>query len=87
MQLCQASDGTGKITIIWFNQPFLVKMLIGKKNVKFSGKVNFFGQKLAIISPDYEIGEKSIHTARLVLFTLKRQVYHQSGYDQEYFLF
>jgi ATP-dependent DNA helicase RecG len=60
----------GKITVIWFNQPFLIKTLYPGKLVSLSGKVGFFNRKLCLTSPDYEIlsDEKThtLHTGRLV---------------------
>lgn len=69
IQLAQLSDTTGTIDVVWFNQPFLVRNI--KKNLKISlsGKVDWFGKKKSLISPDYELireGHDTIHTGRLV---------------------
>jgi ATP-dependent DNA helicase RecG len=64
------SDQTGKIKVIWFNQPFLTKILKPGDKVYFSGKVesDFYG--LQMTNPSYEkisLWEKeAIHTGRLV---------------------
>lgn len=70
MQIGSVEDPTGKITVLWFNQPFLVKTLYPGRLVSLSGKVGFFGRKLTLSSPDYEFLEDeesvTMHTGRLV---------------------
>src|SRR3990172_7751422 len=70
MQIGSVEDDTGKITVVWFNQPFLVKTLYPGRAVSLSGKVGFFSRKLCLTSPDYELlGEMqkpTVHTGRLV---------------------
>jgi ATP-dependent DNA helicase RecG len=70
MQIGSVEDETGKLTVVWFNQPFLVRMLYPGKLVSLSGKVGFFNKKLCLSAPDYEILEEeegqTFHTGRLV---------------------
>ena len=70
MQIGSVEDATGKITVVWFNQPFLIKTLYPGRAVSLSGKVGWFSRKLCMSSPDYEIlGEiekPTVHTGRLV---------------------
>lgn len=69
IQIGEISDSTGKMTVIWFNQPFLVRTLYPGVEASFSGKVGFFGNKRALISPEYEIltkGKEPVHTGRLI---------------------
>lgn len=70
MQIGSLEDATGKITVLWFNQPFLVKTLYPGRLVSLSGKVGFFNRKLSITSPDYELIDEDVgetmHTGRLV---------------------
>ncbi len=70
MQIGSVEDSTGKITVVWFNQPFLVRTLYPERLVSLSGKVGFFNRKLCLSSPDYEIldsGEsETFHTGRFV---------------------
>lgn len=72
IQKVTINDGTKNLEIIWFNQPFLVKTLKEGEWYNFSGKVDFFGRSITMISPEYEkqyeeTKEKSsIHTGRLV---------------------
>ncbi len=70
MQIGSVEDSTGKITVVWFNQPFLIKTLYPGRIVSLSGKVGFFSRKLCLSSPDYEllgdIEKPTVHTGRLV---------------------
>jgi ATP-dependent DNA helicase RecG len=71
MQEAIAADETGKISIIWFNQPYLTSVLPPGTHVNIAGQVQWFGRKIALISPDYEIvnpedENDSLHTGRLV---------------------
>ena len=70
MQIGSVEDATGKITVVWFNQPFLIKTLYPERLVSLSGKVGFFSRKLCLTSPDYEIldmeEKETVHTGRLV---------------------
>jgi ATP-dependent DNA helicase RecG len=70
MQIGSVEDVTGKITVVWFNQPFLIRTLYPGRNISLSGKVGWFNRKLCFSSPDYEIlGEiekPTVHTGRLV---------------------
>ena len=70
MQIGSVEDSTGKITVLWFNQPFLVKTLYPGRLVSLSGKVGFFGRKLCLTSPDYELMVEedgpTTHTGRIV---------------------
>lgn len=76
IQTAVISDGEGSIEATWFNQPFLVKTLPVGTFVSLSGKVNLFGRKKVLVSPEYErIGTRhealgtssnTVHTGRLV---------------------
>lgn len=68
------ADQTGTINAVWFNQPFLIKALRPGITVSLSGKVDFWGRRLTLISPEYEIHkqQRAIHTGRLV------PVYHET---------
>lgn len=65
-------DDSGAIDISWFNQIYLVKTLHEGDILSASGKVDWFGQKIVLASPEYEVlkaaGEEhtSLHTGRLV---------------------
>ncbi len=68
IQKAKIGDDTGEINAIWFNQPFILNTIKKGDEVSLSGKADFFGNKLTLISPDYEIvfQNKTIHTGRLV---------------------
>jgi ATP-dependent DNA helicase RecG len=69
MQLGQISDNTGSIKIVWFNQPYLVRMIRKGDRLSVAGELGSFGQSAAFISPEFEKlkkGKKSVHTGRLV---------------------
>jgi ATP-dependent DNA helicase RecG len=70
MQIGSVEDVTGKIVVVWFNQPFLIKTLYPGRLVSLSGKVGFFSRKLCLNSPDYEIldseEKETFHTGRFV---------------------
>lgn len=76
IQIAQVADLSGKISVIWFNQPYLVRTFKKGVRVAFSGKVDWFGRKKALISPEHEIktnGKTGVHTGRLV------PIYHETA--------
>jgi ATP-dependent DNA helicase RecG len=62
------ADDSGSIKAIWFNQPFLTKILKPGDEVYLSGKVDFDRYNLQLINPIYEKAnqQETTHTARLV---------------------
>ncbi|MEK9169996.1 MAG: OB-fold nucleic acid binding domain-containing protein, partial [Patescibacteria group bacterium] len=60
------SDGTGTVEVSWFNQPYLIRVLKIGEAISVAGLVKQFGSKISIEPKEYEIGEKRIHTGRLV---------------------
>lgn len=62
------ADSTAEIEIIWYNQPFLPKILVPGLHIAIAGIVTNFGNKKVFESPDYEIIKTSplVHTGRLV---------------------
>lgn len=70
MQIGSVEDGTGRTMVVWFNQPYLTKMLYPGRFVSLSGKVGFFSRKLCLSSPDYEVlddeDKVTVHTGRFV---------------------
>src|SRR3990167_3737292 len=60
-------DNTGSILCVWFNQPFLSKVLKPHEEFIFSGKVTVAKNKLQLQNPVYEqVKAEQIHTSRLV---------------------
>lgn len=67
------TDTTGSVDVIWFNQPFLKKILYNGQQLILSGKAKFDLGKITLLSPDYEsVQVKQLHTSRLV------PVYHET---------
>ncbi len=60
------TDETGKIEVNWFNQPYLIRLFKVGETISVAGQVKQFGSKLILEPKEYEIGEKRIHTGRLV---------------------
>lgn len=76
MQIGALKDDSGQIMVVWFNQTYLTKMLYPGKILGFAGKVGFFSNKLALVSPEYEIvpeGKNQTHTKGLV------PIYHETA--------
>src|SRR3989344_4802338 len=58
-------DETGKIKVVWFNQPFLAKNLKEGFLVRLSGKVAKGPGGVYLQNPSYErVGERAIHPVR-----------------------
>lgn len=69
-------DGSGKITGVWFNQPYIKKLLPVGKEIILSGKVTEFAGK-QIAHPTFELSEKDdlVHTGRIVpLYSLTKGI-------------
>ncbi|HSA83892.1 MAG TPA: OB-fold nucleic acid binding domain-containing protein, partial [Patescibacteria group bacterium] len=70
MQKAIVADETGTIELSWFNQPFLTRTILPNNTISASGRVQWFGRKLTISNPEYEIlypdSTGAIHTARLI---------------------
>jgi len=68
IQKAEIADETGTIEVIWFNQPYLTKVIRKNDKISLSGKIDWFLRKPVMQSPDYEIitGLPAIHTGRLV---------------------
>ena len=62
------SDKTGFLNLLWFNQPFLSKVIKEGESISVSGKVTLDKGKLTIVAPEYEIvfQNETLHTGRLV---------------------
>jgi ATP-dependent DNA helicase RecG len=63
------SDSSGSMKVIWFNQPYLTRVLRPGQHVLLAGSssLDWFG--LELVNPSYEViykGKLPLHTARLV---------------------
>ncbi|HUV43024.1 MAG TPA: ATP-dependent DNA helicase RecG, partial [Patescibacteria group bacterium] len=79
IQKAVVADASGEIQAVWFNQPFLVKIIIPGQTIGLSGKADWFGPNLVLVSPEYEIikeglreKKETVHTGRLV------PIYHET---------
>ncbi|MDD2585346.1 MAG: ATP-dependent DNA helicase RecG [Syntrophomonadaceae bacterium] len=61
MQIFKAllNDGSGQVTAVWFNQPFLKNIITPGKELFISGRVNNSYGKIEINVSEYEIMDKS----------------------------
>lgn len=68
LQKAEIADETGTIEVVWFNQPYLTKVIHAQDKIALSGKIDWFSRRLVMQSPDYEIitNSPAIHTGRLV---------------------
>lgn len=71
IQEAEVADDSGKIPVIWFNQPFLLRVLEPGSSVSLSGRISWFGHRIVLSSPQYEVikdarSGPSLHTGRLV---------------------
>ncbi|MCC7432500.1 hypothetical protein IT412_03155, partial [Candidatus Peregrinibacteria bacterium] len=67
------TDSSGSVEVIWFNQPFLKRILHNGQQIILSGKAKFEMGKITLLGPDYEaVQAKQLHTARIV------PVYHET---------
>jgi ATP-dependent DNA helicase RecG len=74
MQQAIVSDETNKMTITWFNQEYLLRVIKPEHTYHFSGEVSWFGHMITMMSPVFEEDQisESLHTGRLV------PVYHET---------
>lgn len=55
LQTAIIANSTGQLPVIWFNQTYLSRVMQEGLTVTLSGKVDFFSNKLTLISPQFEI--------------------------------
>ncbi len=62
-----ASDETGSVRLVWFNQPYRQTALKSGEDYYISGKFELSRQRLAIMNPSVElVSEFPVNTARIV---------------------
>ncbi|MBI1883047.1 MAG: ATP-dependent DNA helicase RecG [Chlamydiae bacterium] len=76
-------DRSGVLFATWFNQPYLKDRFKVGDHVILSGKVQWYGRDLQMMSPDYEIliGDETdlLHTGRIVpVYPLTEGMYQRS---------
>ncbi len=63
----QATDDTGTITLIWFNNPYIKRLLTPQLQYTVAGTSSTFAGKLCLISPTIEEGDSlKLNTSGLV---------------------
>ncbi len=69
-------DHTGSVKIVWFNQPYLAKILVPGDEVYISGELDGDKDGLQFTSPLYEKAkEETIHTARIIpIYSLTKNI-------------
>ena len=61
------NDSSGKITLTWFNNPFIKRLIKENTVYTIAGKVSFWGRSLTVVAPIIEEGgTPSINTRGLV---------------------
>ncbi len=66
IQKVVVSDDTGIVEVSWFNQPYLIRVMKIGEIISISGLVKRFSSKFIIEPKEYELGNKRIHTGRIV---------------------
>lgn len=69
IQQAVISDGTGFLEAVWFNQIYLPNVIHAGDQISLAGTIGFFGHKLVIESPEYELikpDEQLLSTGRIV---------------------
>jgi ATP-dependent DNA helicase RecG len=70
IQRAVITDDTGMIEVVWFNQQYLTQYIRSGDRVSVSGRVETFGKKLVMQSPEYEAlspeNTQPLHTGRLI---------------------
>ncbi len=62
-------DNTGIMTIIWFNQQYLLRVIREGNKGNFSGTVSWFGKRIVLSNPTFERESSenlNLHTGRIV---------------------
>lgn len=64
------SDNSGKIDLIWFNQPYLVQLLSRAGLLSVSGTIKMFGNKKVMLPVQFDLlwspSQKTIHTGKII---------------------
>ncbi len=61
------SDGTGSLSVTWFNQPYLANEIKAGRQIVISGTVDEYLGRLCFTSPEWEpLRDELLHTNRIV---------------------
>ncbi len=63
-----AEDETGRVRVIWFNQPYRARSIMRGRSYFLSGEFAFQHQRVQIINPNIELADDQVmtHTARIL---------------------
>lgn len=65
-----AGDETGRISCVWFNQPYLKSYFRPGQQLILHGKVELYAGRMQMVSPEFEVisaeGDESLNTGRIV---------------------
>ncbi|MDE2027909.1 MAG: ATP-dependent DNA helicase RecG [Candidatus Omnitrophica bacterium] len=62
-------DKSGRISCVWFNQPYLVNIFKEDQEIVLYGKVDIFSKRLQMVVPDFELiskEDRSLNMGRIV---------------------
>lgn len=71
LQQAIVADDSGQVSVTWYNQAYLAKIILPGADIQLSGHTTWYGQSLTLETPEYEIipqgnGNRSLHTGRMV---------------------
>lgn len=73
MTKAKFSDDSGSIEVIWFNQPYLQRILKNGQQIILSGKATFKLGKISLQNPEFEeVSDEQLHVGRIV------PIYHET---------
>ncbi len=76
----QVTDGKSRIFCVWFNRPYLDRYFETGQQIVLYGKVDFYKDRLQLVSPDYEVitddeEDRSLSIGRIVpIYPLARGI-------------
>ena len=70
IQKAKLADASGQIDLIWYNQPYLLRVLKSGMYLSLAGEVKGFFHSLSFVPKEFDIirdfGQETIHTGRLI---------------------
>lgn len=70
LQKIRLTDETGSIDVIWYNQPYLLRLIRPQAFLNIAGDVQWFDRVLILLTQQYELitnsDSQTIHTGRLI---------------------
>lgn len=82
ISLCEAliRDSSGFLKVVWFNQPYIAKVLKVGQEIFFAGKIDRF-KNLQLTNPIYEpVSSDPAHTGKIIpVYRLTEGLYNKSS--------